>query len=59
VVGPGGSISTLSESQIRNVTSGSFQMIVTLRDPGAYTLRVINPNGQQSNTFSFTAKIRL
>jgi hypothetical protein len=59
VVGPGGSISTLSESQIRSVTSGSFQMIVTLRDPGAYTLRVINPNGQQSNTFSFTAKIRL
>jgi hypothetical protein len=57
VVRPGGATSTLSGSQIQNVTSGSFQLIITLGDAGAYSLRVTNPNGHQSNTFTFTAQI--
>jgi hypothetical protein len=57
LVGPGGSTSTLSGSQIQNVTSNSFRMIITLRDPGAYSIRVTNSNEQQSNIFSFTARI--
>jgi hypothetical protein len=47
---------TLSGTQIQNVSSTSFRMIITLGSPGQYTIRVNNPNGQQSNSFSFTAQ---
>ena len=47
---------TLSGSQIQNVTTTSFRMIITLGSPGQYTIRVNNPDGRQSNSFTFTAK---
>jgi hypothetical protein len=52
---PGGGTSSLSGTQIRNVTSGSFQTITTLADAGTYTLRVNNPIGPQSGVFTFSA----
>jgi pimeloyl-ACP methyl ester carboxylesterase len=52
---PGGGVSTLSGSQIRNVTPASFEALITLADPGAYSLQVIDPDGQESNRFAFSA----
>jgi pimeloyl-ACP methyl ester carboxylesterase len=53
---PGGGTATLSGSQIQNVTSTSFTMIITLNVAGNYGIRVNNPNGLQSNTFNFTTQ---
>jgi DUF971 family protein len=53
---PGGSTSTLSGSQIQNVTSSSFTMVITLNVAGTYGIRVNNPDGTQSNTFNFTTQ---
>jgi hypothetical protein len=53
---PGGATITLSGSQIQNATSSRFEMLITLRDPGSYSLRVRNPDGRQSNVFSFTVR---
>lgn len=50
---PGGQ-STLSGSQIQNVTSTSFVMLVLLSLPGGYGIRVNNPDGGQSDIFNFT-----
>jgi hypothetical protein len=50
---PGGGSTTLSGSQIQSVTAASFQMIITLNGSGAWTIKVNNPDGGQSNTFSF------
>lgn len=47
--------SMLSGIQIQNVTSTSFQMIITLADAIDYTLLVINPGGLESNAFGFGA----
>jgi DUF971 family protein len=52
---PGGS-STLSGTQIQNVTSGSFTMVITLNLVGQYGIRVNNPDGGQSNTFNFNVQ---
>src|SRR3989442_3553350 len=52
---PGGG-STLSGSQIPNVTATSLQMLVTLSVVGTWTVRVNNPDGGQSNTLSFTVQ---
>lgn len=52
---PGGS-STLSGSQIQNVTSSSFTMLITLNITGSYGIRVNNPDGGQSNTFNFNVQ---
>src|SRR5262249_30390169 len=49
---PGGS-STLSGTQIQNVTASSFQMIILVGTTGSYTIRVNNPDGGTSNVFSF------
>jgi hypothetical protein len=46
--------STLSGTQIQNVTSASFQMIITLNGAGTWGIRVNNPDGRQSGPFSFT-----
>ncbi|MCL4524865.1 MAG: Ig-like domain-containing protein, partial [Acidobacteria bacterium] len=51
---PGGGSSTLSGSQIQNVTAGSFQASMVLNSAGIWGIRVNNPDGQQSNTFNFT-----
>jgi hypothetical protein len=51
---PGGGTATLSGSQIQNVTSSSFTMVITLNVAGTYGIRVNNPDGTQSNTFNFT-----
>jgi hypothetical protein len=48
---PNGQTGTLSGSQIQNVTSTSFTMLITLADPGNYSIRVYNPSGAQSNNF--------
>src|SRR5262249_25737220 len=50
---PGGS-STLSGTQIQNVTASSFQMIILVGTTGSYTIRVNNPDGGTSNVFSFS-----
>jgi hypothetical protein len=50
---PGGGQSTLSGSQIQNVTPTSFRMVVTLNGVGQYGIRVNNPDGGQSNVFQF------
>jgi len=47
---------TLSGTQIQNVTSTSFQMIVTLGGAGGWSIRVNNPDGKQSSTYSFTVR---
>jgi hypothetical protein len=51
---PGGS-TTLSGTQIQSVTSTSFHLLVTLGIAGSYTLRINNPDGLQSNSFTFVA----
>lgn len=53
---PGGGTATLSGSQIQNVSSGSFTMVVTLNVVGQYGIRVNNPGGAQSNTFNFNVQ---
>jgi surface antigen len=51
---PNGTTGTLSGSQILNVSSGSFVMVINFNNvPGPYSIRVNNPGGAQSNTFSF------
>jgi hypothetical protein len=50
---PGGGGTTLSGTQIQNVSAGSFQMIITLGGPGLWTIQVNNPDGGKSNLFSF------
>jgi len=42
----------VNSTQIHSVTSTSFQLVVTLVLPGTYGIRVTNPDGGQSNTFS-------
>src|SRR5258708_17994510 len=49
----GSGSSTLSGTQIQSVSSGSFQMIITLSGPGTFGIRVNNPDGGHSNTFNF------
>jgi pimeloyl-ACP methyl ester carboxylesterase len=49
---PNGQTGNLSGTQIQNVTSTSFTMIITLADPGNYSIRVVNPNGSQSGAFT-------
>ena len=53
---PSGGSTTLSGSQIQNVTSTSFVMVATLSSTGSWSIRVNNPDGRQSSTFSFTVR---
>ncbi|MFN0141780.1 MAG: FG-GAP-like repeat-containing protein, partial [Pyrinomonadaceae bacterium] len=53
---PGGGSTNLSGSQIQNLTSTSFTMVVTLNVLGQYGIRVNNPNGNQSNIFNFNTQ---
>ena len=53
---PGGGGTTLSGTQIQSVVAGSFTMSITLGTAGTYTIKVNNPDGGQSNTFSFNVK---
>jgi IPT/TIG domain len=50
---PGGGASTLSGTQIQNVTATSFDALITFADPGQYTLTVHNPDGTVSVPFEF------
>ena len=50
---PGGQRSVLIGRQIRTASDSSFVMLITLIDAGSYSLRVDNPDRQQSNTFPF------
>ena len=53
---PDGNGTTLSGTQIQNVTSSSFVMTATLNASGSWSIRVDNPNGGQSNTYSITVQ---
>ncbi len=53
---PGGGSTNLSGAQIQNVTSTSFVMRITFGSAGAWSIRVSNPAGTQSNTFTFTVQ---
>lgn len=46
---PGGGGTTLSGSQIGNITSSSFVMHITLNGAGTWSIRVNNPDGGQSS----------
>ena len=50
---PNGGSATLSGSQIQNLTSTSFTMVITLNGAGSWAIRVNNPDGGESNTFLF------
>jgi hypothetical protein len=50
---PGGGSTSLSGTQIGNVTPSSFNMRITLGVTGVWSVRVINPDGKQSSIFNF------
>jgi pimeloyl-ACP methyl ester carboxylesterase len=51
---PSGGGTTLTGAQIRNVTSTSFVMRITVNVAGTWKIRAINPDSGQSGDFSFT-----
>jgi pimeloyl-ACP methyl ester carboxylesterase len=51
---PGGGVTTLSGEQIQNVTDTSFIMRATVNAPGSWSIKVKNPDNQQSAVFPFT-----
>jgi len=51
-----GGSSTLTGTEIQNVSSTSFRVLATLSGNGRCTLRVTNPNGQVSNTWDLTVQ---
>ncbi len=53
---PNGGGTTLSGTQIRNVTPTSFVMRATLGSAGFWKIQVNNPDGGQSNLFTFTVR---
>ncbi len=53
---PDGSGTTLSGTQISNVTSSSFKMQVTLNSSGIWGIRVRNPDNKVSGVFNFTVQ---
>jgi hypothetical protein len=53
---PNGGGTTLSGSQIQNVTPTSFCILITLNGAGTWCIRVNNPGGQQSSVFCFTVQ---
>jgi hypothetical protein len=50
---PNGSTTTLSGSQIHNVSATSFQMMAVLSSGGQYSFQVTNPDGGMSAPFYF------
>jgi pimeloyl-ACP methyl ester carboxylesterase len=50
---PSGGGATLSGTQIQSVTPTSFVMRITLGAPGAWVIRVNNPDGGRSTAFNF------
>jgi hypothetical protein len=52
---PGG-VGRLSGTQLQDISSLSFQMVVLLGIPGEYSVVVNNPDGTHSNRFSFQVK---
>jgi hypothetical protein len=53
---PGGTVVALSASDIRNVTTTSFQVNVTLDVVGDYQLQVKNPSGLSSSPFTISVR---
>jgi len=51
---PGGGNGTLSGTQIQNVSGSEFTMRIALGAVGIWGIRVNNPDGTQSNNFSFS-----
>src|SRR5436853_3013964 len=52
---PSGQSGTLLGETIRNVTSNLFSMVINFNgNDGGYSIRVTNPDGRQSQSFSFT-----
>ena len=54
ITAPGGGVTTLSGDQIQNVTDTSFIMRATLNAPGSWSIKVKNPDNQESTVFPFT-----
>ncbi len=56
VTSPSGVSTTISgPKMILNVSSGSFQMVISLDETGWYTMQVTNPDTGKSPVYSFTA----
>jgi len=53
---PGGTVVSLSASDIRNVTTTSFQVNLTLDVVGDYQLQVKNPSGLSSSPFTIPVR---
>lgn len=51
---PGGGVETLSGGQIQNVTETSFILRATLNAPGSWSVKVRNPDNQESAALPFT-----
>ncbi|MGH9847384.1 MAG: alpha/beta fold hydrolase, partial [Blastocatellia bacterium] len=52
---PSGGARVLSGTQIRNLSSMSFTLVIDFNgNPGSYSIQVSNPNGRLSNQFGFT-----
>jgi hypothetical protein len=56
IVFPNGNSTTLSGTQILNVSENSFTLRATLGTPGNWKIRVMNPDGGQSGWFNFTVR---
>ncbi len=54
---PTGGGTTLSGSQILNITPSAFVMRITLNATGSWSIRVNNPDGGQSGLFSFMVQV--
>ncbi len=51
---PSGATTSVAGTSIAFGSSSAFQMTVTLGTPGAYTVQVVNPDGQSSAVMSFS-----
>ena len=50
---PGGSTTTISGDAIDRQSSTVVKVMMSLGDPGNYSLKVVNPGGQMSGSLSF------
>ena len=56
IIFPNGAGTTLSGTQIQNVTPNSFTMLATFNAAGTWQIKVRNQNGAVSNSFSFNVQ---
>ena len=56
VASPNGATSNLNGVTVQNITSSSFDLIVTLNNPGVWTVQIINSNNTLSSQYSFSVQ---